>query len=173
MRRRMLVVLGCTVLLLALASVMCSADAGLNGKSETNFAAAWAKVSDVSATAFVGEYGKFIASDSEIKVGLLYANVEGINLLAIAPSYVYYFNAKPGASTVPYLGAGFYYAKGTAFGDSTSNTNYQFSAGVKYFLGGGVGKTDRTLYAEYRFLKDVLKSDENLSTVIVGISNLF
>lgn len=163
----------CLVCIVLLLSVVATAFAqGMMDKKELEFAAAWAKISDLDATLLLANGGKFLNPNLELQATVLYAKIEDLNIWAIGPMAVYHFFPTTPSSSVPYVGAGFYYASASD-GSDINHTDWQAVAGVKSFIGGDYTQSNRAWFAEFRYIHNIMDSDENISSIMVGIANYF
>jgi len=154
MKNSLLVVL-CVVFILGLMSACFADSTALEDKSELMAAGAWIDTSeDLSGLVLGVGYGKFIDPNLEIKLDLLYGNVdfdgEDIDALVLAPAAVYNFVPETPSATVPYLGLGGAYARVSGDGESEDSLKLQYFAGAKFFIGGDYETANKALFLEYR-----------------------
>jgi len=183
---RMCIVAGlCALLLISAIPVFADDGEGLAGKSEIMAAAAWAKVtagSDSGTLTLAGAtYGKFLNSNVEAQLGIIYAQVTDlpdiggdIKATMLTPAVAYHFLSGEGSSTVPYIGAGAVYARLTSGGTTETSTKAQYFAGVKLFIGGDYTTANKAVFLEYRRTNVELEgANSTVDMVWAGISTIF
>lgn len=169
------VLLGVCLALLACTTSLALADeAGLNGKSEFSISAAWLHVAGSSFSLAIGDYGKFVTPNIEVKLGLATAHASGSNASAILPEVTYNFITPTTRNVVPYIGLGGYFIHGSGggalFAGNGNDSGFDAEAGARLFLNGDYKTSKTAVFIEYRYLNKVF--NDNVSTVLVGLTRI-
>lgn len=163
--KRTITLLICAAVLMGIAAA--GHAQGLMGRNELNAAAAWIKVEDLKLTLAGANYGRFVTPNVEAQLGILYLKPSGgDSAYALAPAVSYYFISPSTTTTVPYVGAGYYWV--SLFGEKEND--WHAFAGVKFFLDGNYSTAKSAAFLEYRYLKIV---DTNINVVWAGLSTFF
>lgn len=161
------------VMLFVLAAMLLSSvafaqdDMGMKGKTELSFAAAWADIAESDLTIVGVNAGHFFTPNWQAGLGALYLDLDGEDAWALAPFVAYNFINESTTNMVPYVGVGYYFIDI----EDDNESGFEAFAGARFFVGGDYKCANRAFFLEYRYLNDV--ADENVSTVMAGITNFF
>lgn len=168
----------CLVLLLGAVQAF---GAGLTGKNEISAAAAWVKASangnDITATLFGAAYGKYINENLEAKLDVIYAKADmdgSMSTWLVGPAVLWNFTPKVPSAIVPYVGVGGLWANIDTGKSSDSSFNFEYMAGVKFFIGGNYDCADKNVFVEFRHANvDLFGEGATINMVWTGISTIF
>jgi len=167
-RKVMLLVIA--MLMLSSASYAAIEQTGLMEKTEVQGAFAYLDVADISATLLALRAGKFVTPNLEVTLGFMWGSIEDLDILGVAPEVAYHFISENTTNIVPYVGVGWWYFD-ISNGGSFDDNGFDFFAGAKFFMDGDYNTSNHAVFAEYRYMNDVV--DENVSVLMVGITNFF